>query len=88
MNLADPQGGRLRDVLAPPVRARGSAPTTHDGGADGAVGAVFDVGYYGAYVRLVDRLRSVFSRAAVRRRLAFLLGGVLVALGVRTALES
>ncbi|GGO58234.1 hypothetical protein GCM10012287_55920 [Streptomyces daqingensis] len=52
-----------------------------------AVWAVFEVGYYSLYVAFVGRLRRVLARAAVRRRLEQISGGVLVALGVRLALD-
>jgi threonine/homoserine/homoserine lactone efflux protein len=52
-----------------------------------AVWAVFEVGYYGLYVWFVGRLRRVLSRAGVRRRLEQISGGVLLALGIRLALE-
>jgi len=53
-----------------------------------ALQAVFEVGYYGAYVWSVARLRGVLSRAGVRRRLEQLSGGVLVLLGARLALDA
>ncbi|WP_171168770.1 LysE family translocator [Streptomyces sp. I05A-00742] len=52
-----------------------------------AIWAVFEVGYYGLYVWFVGRMRAVFSRAQVRKRLEQVSGGVLVALGVRMAVE-
>lgn len=51
------------------------------------VQAVFEVGYYAAYVWGVARLRRTLSRANVRRRLEQLSGGVLLLLGVRLAVE-
>ncbi|MBC2873513.1 MULTISPECIES: LysE family translocator [Streptomyces] len=52
-----------------------------------AIWAVFEVGYYGVYVWFVGRMRAVISRERVRRRLELASGGVLVALGVRMAVE-
>ncbi|MFG1667124.1 LysE family translocator [Streptomyces sp. Y7] len=52
-----------------------------------ALWAVYEVGYYGLYVWFVGRLKSVLSRAGVRRRLEQVSGGVLLLLGVRMALE-
>ncbi|WP_458246221.1 LysE family translocator [Streptomyces sp. MAI_2237] len=52
-----------------------------------ALWAVYEVGYYGLYVWCVGRLRTVLSRAGVRRRLEQVSGGVLLLLGVRLALE-
>lgn len=52
-----------------------------------AVWAVFEVGYYSLYVWFVGRLRHVLARPGVRRRLEQISGGVLMALGLRLALE-
>jgi len=48
---------------------------------------VFEIGYYGLYVWFVGRMRSLISRAGVRRRLEQVSGGVLVLLGLRLAVE-
>lgn len=53
-----------------------------------ALWAVYEVGYYGLYVWFVGRMRTLLSRAGVRRRLEQVSGGVLLLLGVRMALES
>ncbi|MBC2902058.1 LysE family translocator [Streptomyces cupreus] len=52
-----------------------------------ALWAVYEIGYYGLYVWFVGRMRSLLSRAGVRRRLEQVSGGVLLLLGVRMALE-
>ncbi len=52
-----------------------------------ALWALYEVGYYGLYVWCVGRMKAVLSRAAVRRRLEQVSGGVLVLLGVRLAVE-
>ena len=52
-----------------------------------AAWAVYEVGYYGCYVLFVHRMKSVFGRAAVRRGMERISGGVLLALGLRLALE-
>ncbi|MGK5501637.1 LysE family translocator, partial [Streptomyces sp. URMC 125] len=52
-----------------------------------ALRAVFGTGYYACYVWGVDRMRRLVDRAAVRRRLEQVSGCVLVALGIRMALE-
>ncbi|WP_189932614.1 LysE family translocator [Streptomyces sulfonofaciens] len=52
-----------------------------------ALWAVFEVGYYGLYVWFVGRIRTVLSRAGVRRRLEQVSGGILLLLGARLALE-
>ncbi|MBA4861559.1 LysE family translocator [Streptomyces sp. PSKA54] len=53
-----------------------------------ALWAVYEVGWYGAYVWCVGRMKQVLSRTGVRRRLEQVSGGVLVLLGVRLGLES
>ncbi|MEU6346639.1 LysE family translocator [Streptomyces sp. NPDC046977] len=87
MNLANPKAAVFAMSFLPQFVPAG-APQLPTMVGLAALWAVFEVGYYGAYVWFVDRLRSVFSRAAVRRRLEFVSGGVLVALGVRMALEN
>ncbi|MGW0913658.1 LysE family translocator [Streptomyces sp. NPDC002784] len=52
-----------------------------------ALWAVYEIGYYGLYVWFVGRLKSLLSRAGVRRRLEQVSGGVLLLLGARMALE-
>ncbi|MDT9695039.1 LysE family translocator [Streptomyces sp. P17] len=52
-----------------------------------ALWAVYEIGYYGLYVWFVGRMKSLLSRAGVRRRLEQVSGGVLLLLGVRMALE-
>ncbi|WP_041819092.1 LysE family translocator [Streptomyces davaonensis] len=52
-----------------------------------ALWAVYEVGYYGLYVWFVGRMKSLLSRAGVRRRLEQVSGGVLLLLGVRMALD-
>ncbi|MER5182700.1 LysE family translocator [Streptomyces sp. NPDC002896] len=53
-----------------------------------ALWAVYEVGWYGAYVWFVGRMKQVLSRTGVRRRLEQVSGGVLVLLGIRLGLES
>ncbi|MEU9893997.1 LysE family translocator [Streptomyces phaeochromogenes] len=53
-----------------------------------ALWAVYEIGYYGLYVWFVGRMKTVLSRAGVRRRLEQVSGGVLLLLGARLALES
>ncbi|MFF3944601.1 LysE family translocator [Streptomyces sp. NPDC001902] len=86
MNLANPKAAVFAMSFLPQFVPSG-APQLPAMVALAALWAVYEVGYYGAYVWFVDRLRAVFSRAAVRRRLEAVSGGVLVALGVRMALE-
>ncbi len=52
-----------------------------------ALWAVYEIGYYGLYVWFVGRMKSLLSRAGVRRRLEQVSGGVLLLLGARMALE-
>ncbi|MFJ5215290.1 LysE family translocator [Streptomyces sp. NPDC088354] len=87
MNLANPKAAVFAMSFLPQfVPAEAPQLPTMVGLA--ALWAVFEVGWYGSYVWFVDRLRSVLGRAAVRRRLELVSGGVLVALGVRMALEN
>jgi threonine/homoserine/homoserine lactone efflux protein len=51
------------------------------------VWGIVDLLWYGLLIWFVGRARAVFSRAAVRRRLEQVSGAVLVALGVRLAVE-
>jgi threonine/homoserine/homoserine lactone efflux protein len=53
-----------------------------------ALWALYEVGYYGLYVWCVGRLKTVLSRAGVRRRLEQVSGGVLLLLGLRMALDA
>ncbi|MFF7673638.1 LysE family translocator [Actinacidiphila glaucinigra] len=86
MNLANPKAAVFAMSFLPQFVPSG-APQLPAMAGLAALWAVYEVGYYGVYVWFVDRLRSVFGRAAVRRRLEAVSGGVLVALGVRMALE-
>lgn len=87
MNLANPKAAVFAMSFLPQFVPAG-APQLPTMAGLAALWAIFEVGYYGSYGRFVDRLRSVFGRAAVRRRLEFVSGGVLVALGVRMTLEN
>ncbi|MFI5797685.1 LysE family translocator [Streptomyces sp. NPDC051677] len=53
-----------------------------------ALWALYEVGYYSLYVWCVGRLKTVLSRAGVRRRLEQVSGGVLLLLGLRMALDA
>ncbi|MGW2348677.1 LysE family translocator [Actinacidiphila glaucinigra] len=86
MNLANPKAAVFAMSFLPQFVPSG-APQLPAMAGLAALWAVYEVGYYGVYVWFVDRLRSAFGRAAVRRRLEAVSGGVLVALGVRMALE-
>ncbi|MGW3243647.1 LysE family translocator [Streptomyces sp. NPDC001070] len=86
MNLANPKAAVFAMSFLPQFVPPG-APQLPTMVGLAALWAVYEVGYYGVYVWFVDRLKSVFGRASVRRRLEAVSGGVLVALGVRMALE-
>ncbi|MEU4093478.1 LysE family translocator [Streptomyces sp. NPDC026673] len=86
MNLANPKAAVFAMSFLPQFVPSG-APQLPAMVGLAALWAVYEVGYYGTYVWFVDRLRSVFGRAAVRRRLETVSGTVLVALGLRMALE-
>lgn len=86
LNLANPKAAVFAMSFLPQFVPAG-APHLPTMVALAALWAVFEVGYYGLYVWFVGRLRHVISRAAVRRRLEQVSGGVLLLLGVRMALE-
>jgi threonine/homoserine/homoserine lactone efflux protein len=52
-----------------------------------ALWALFEIGYYGLYVWFVGRMARVVARVGVRRRVEQVSGGVLLALGVRMAVD-
>ncbi|MFG1805548.1 LysE family translocator [Streptomyces sp. NPDC049040] len=87
MNLANPKAAVFAMSFLPQFVPSG-APQLPAMVGLAALWAVFEVGYYGLYVWFVGRLQHVISRAAVRRRLEQVSGGVLVLLGVRMAVES
>lgn len=86
LNLANPKAAVFAMSFLPQFVPQG-APHLPTMIGLAALWAVYEVGYYGLYVWFVGRLRSVLSRAGVRRRLEQVSGGVLLLLGVRMALE-
>lgn len=86
MNLANPKAAIFAMSFLPQFVPSG-APQLPTMIGLAALWAVFEVGYYATYVWCVGRLKRVLSRAGVRRRLEQVSGGVLLALGVRLALE-
>ncbi|MFC4496393.1 LysE family translocator [Streptomyces ovatisporus] len=86
LNLANPKAAIFAMSFLPQFVPQG-APQLPLMVTLAAAWAVFEVGYYSLYVWFVGRLRRVLSRRRVRRRLEQVSGGVLVALGVRLALE-
>lgn len=86
LNLANPKAAVFAMSFLPQFVPQG-APQLPLTVALAALWAVFEVGYYGLYVWFVGRMRRVLSRAGVRRRLEQVSGGVLLALGVRLALQ-
>ncbi|MEU0596951.1 LysE family translocator [Streptomyces sp. NPDC006393] len=86
LNLANPKAAVFAMSFLPQFVPSG-APHLPTMIALAAVWAIFEVGYYGLYVWFVGRLKTVISRAGVRRRLEQVSGGVLLLLGVRMALE-
>ena len=86
LNLANPKAAVFAMSFLPQFVPAG-APKLPVMVVLAAVWAVFEVGYYGLYVWCVGRMRALISRAGVRRRLEQVSGGVLLALGVRMALE-
>ncbi|WUH92080.1 LysE family translocator [Streptomyces sp. NBC_00433] len=86
LNLANPKAAVFAMSFLPQFVPAG-APRLPAMIGLAALWAVFEVGYYGLYVWFVGRLQHVISRAAVRRRLEQVSGGVLLLLGIRMAVE-
>jgi len=86
LNLANPKAAVFALSFLPQFVPAG-APKLPVMVALAALWAVFEVGYYACYVWGVGRMRRLIDRASVRRRLEQVSGGVLIALGVRMALE-
>ncbi|MGP3947598.1 LysE family translocator [Streptomyces sp. 7N604] len=86
MNLANPKAAIFAMSFLPQFVPAG-APELPAMIVLAALWAVFEVGYYGGYVWFVGRMKRLFDRAVVRRRMERISGGVLVALGVRMALD-
>lgn len=86
MNLANPKAAIFAMSFLPQFVPSG-APQLPTMVALAAVWALFEVGYYSTYVWGVGRLRRILSRSGVRKRLEQVSGGVLLALGLRLALE-
>ncbi|MEU6307140.1 LysE family translocator [Streptomyces chartreusis] len=86
LNLANPKAAVFAMSFLPQFVPEG-APHLPAMVGLAALWAVYEVGFYGLYVWFVGRLKSVLSRAGVRRRLEQVSGGVLLLLGVRMALE-
>lgn len=87
LNLANPKAAVFAMSFLPQFVPHG-APQLPTMVALAAIWAVYEIGYYGLYVWFVGRMRAVLSRAKVRRRLEQTSGGVMVALGIRMAVES
>ncbi|GAA2449850.1 LysE family translocator [Streptomyces macrosporus] len=86
LNLANPKAAVFALSFLPQFVPAG-APKLPTMVALAALWAVFEVGYYACYVWGVHRMRRLLDRASVRRRLEQISGGVLIALGLRMALE-
>lgn len=87
LNLANPKAAVFALSFLPQFVPEG-APHLPTMVGLAALWAVYEVGYYGLYVWFVGRMKTVLSRAGVRRRLEQVSGGVLLLLGVRMALDS
>ncbi|WP_461035765.1 LysE family translocator [Streptomyces mayteni] len=86
LNLANPKAGIFAMAFLPQFVPEGAShlPAML---TLAAVWAGYETGYYATYVWGVRRLRHVLSRPGVRRRLDQASGGILIALGVRLAVE-
>lgn len=86
LNLANPKAAVFALSFLPQFVPEG-APHLPTMVGLAALWAVYEVGYYGLYVWFVGRMKTLLSRAGVRRRLEQVSGGVLLLLGVRMALD-
>ncbi|WP_369173233.1 LysE family translocator [Streptomyces sp. R28] len=86
LNLANPKAAVFAMSFLPQFVPQG-APHLPAMIGLAALWAVYEVGYYGLYVWFVGRMKTVLSRAGVRRRLEQVSGGVMLLLGVRMALD-
>ncbi|MDF3144961.1 MULTISPECIES: LysE family translocator [unclassified Streptomyces] len=86
LNLANPKAAVFAMSFLPQFVPEG-APHLPAMIGLAALWAVYEVGYYGLYVWFVGRMKTVLSRAGVRRRLEQVSGGVLLLLGVRMAVD-
>ncbi|GAA4053496.1 LysE family translocator [Streptomyces shaanxiensis] len=87
LNLANPKAAVFALSFLPQFVPEG-APHLPTMVGLAALWAVYEVGYYGLYVWFVGRMKTLLSRAGVRRRLEQVSGGVLLLLGVRMALDT
>ncbi|WP_326596067.1 LysE family translocator [Streptomyces sp. NBC_01803] len=87
LNLANPKVGVFAMAFLPQFVPSG-APHLPTMLLLAAIWSVFEVGYYTTYVWGVGRMRRVLARAEVRSRLEQVSGGVMIALGIRLAVES
>ncbi|WP_052851219.1 LysE family translocator [Streptomyces avicenniae] len=87
LNLANPKAGIFALAFLPQFVPEG-APHFASMVALAAFWAVFEVGFYSCYVWGVSRLSAALSRPGVRRRLEQVSGGVMIALGIRLALDT
>ncbi|MFE3201608.1 LysE family translocator [Embleya sp. NPDC059237] len=87
LNLANPKAAVFAMSFLPQFVPSGS-PQLPTMVVLAAIWATFEIGFYGLYVWFVGRMRTVLGRAKVRRRLEQTSGGVMVALGIRMAVES
>ncbi|MFE7070248.1 LysE family translocator [Streptomyces sp. NPDC057620] len=87
INLANPKAAIFAMSFLPQFVPKG-APHLPAMLGLAALWAVYEVGYYSVYVWCVGRMRTLLSRAGVRRRLEQVSGGVLLLLGARLALDS
>ncbi|MDN3021670.1 LysE family translocator [Streptomyces sp. S.PB5] len=87
LNLANPKAAVFAMSFLPQFVPDG-APHLPTMVGLAALWALYEIGYYGLYVWFVGRMRTLLSRAGVRRRLEQVSGGVLLLLGVRLALEN
>jgi threonine/homoserine/homoserine lactone efflux protein len=85
-SLANPKLAIFFVALFPQFVSDGS-PVLPAALAMAAMIVVLDLVWYSTLAMLVDRTRRAFARSRLARRLERLMGAVLIALGVRVALE-
>ena len=85
-NLLNPKVAVFFIALVPQFLPE--SPTILDTTVLGAVAAVISVGWFSVVANVVGALRRLFARVRVRRVIDAIMGGLLVGLGVRIAVQS
>ncbi len=86
VNLANPKAAVFAMSFLPQFVPHG-APQLPAVVGLATIQALFEAVFYGMYVWFVHRMKSLFDRSSVRRRMERISGAVLLTLGLRLALE-